>query len=329
VTAGTLEDPATTLYDRVVDSRFRLAFYIAFLIAVPVFFGYRIGSEFLIYGLFAYSFNLLFGRSGLLSFGHALFLGLGAYTTALVVLNTSLPLVAIFALVVLVAVVVSLSIGLISLQLAGVYFAMITLAFAQLFFELAFTMRSISGGETGLPGVLRPSLFGMGLFTPGDSLTFYIFTAVITFICLGFGFLLSRSTFGRTLKGIKENEERTRALGVNTYRVKVVIFVISGTIATIAGALWALYFRFVSPNVFFWENSGDAVIYSLIGGIESLFGPFLGAIGLRWLENNFFATSPGLWNIVLGLVFLTFVLFIQGGIVSLITAFFHRVSGRL
>lgn len=311
--------------DQLTNSNVRLIGYLVFLLVLPVFFGFRFAAEFLIYGVFAFSFNLLFGRSGLLSFGHALFLGLGAYTAALVVLNSSLPLLGVLGIVVGVAITLAAVIGMISLRLAGVYFAMITLAFAQLFFELAFSLREITGGETGLTGITRPSLLGEGFFTPSEPITFYLLTASITFGFLVYGYLLSQSTYGRALRGIKENEERTQALGVNTYRVKVLIFVISGTMAAVAGALWAFYLRFVNANVFFWENSGDAVIYSIVGGIESLFGPIFGAIGLRWLEKSFFATQPGMWNIFLGVVFLTFVLVLQDGIMGLL----EGVSARL
>ena len=316
------------LYDRVTNYQFNVVYYVGFILALPVLVGFRFGAEFLIYGIFAFSFNLLFGRSGLLSFGHALFFGLGAYTAALVVLNSSVPLLGVFVAVLAVAFLVSLVIGLISLRLSGVYFAMITLAFAQLFFELAFSVREISGGEVGLPGVTRPSLLGFGLFKPSEPLTFYLLTASIALLFLIFGYRLSRSPYGRALQGIKENEERTRALGVNTYRVKVGIFVISGTMASVAGALWAFYLRYVNADVFFWENSGDAVIYSIIGGIESLFGPFLGATTLRWLEQSVFETDPGMWNIFLGVVFLTFVLFAQGGILGLVRELPDRVRNR-
>jgi branched-chain amino acid transport system permease protein len=321
-------DDETGLYNRVTNHRLNVVYYFVFVLIFPAFVGFRFGAEFLIYGIFAFSFNLLFGRSGLLSFGHALFFGLGAYTAALVVLNSSLPLLGVFVLVLIVALVVSLVIGLISLRLSGVYFAMITLAFAQLFFELAFSLREISGGEVGLTGVTRPSLLGVSLFRPSEPSTFYLLTAIITLLFLIFGYRLSRSPYGRALQGIKENEERTRALGVNTYLVKVGIFAISGMMASVAGALWAFYLRYVNANVFFWENSGDAVIYSIVGGIESLFGPFLGATTLRMLEQNVFETNPGMWNIFLGVVFLTFVLFLQDGIFGLITNLPDRVRDQ-
>ncbi|WP_276258903.1 branched-chain amino acid ABC transporter permease [Haloglomus litoreum] len=318
------------LAERLLDSPVRLAVYAVFLLALPRVFPIGLATQIAIFGLFALAFNLLFGYSGLLSFGHALFLGTGAYAAALVVIHfDGPPVAAILLAVVVLEGAIALVAGLLSLRLSGVYFSMITLAFGQFFYELSYTMDGLTGGSDGLLGVYRPSLFGAGLVELSDADNFYTLVAALTFLVLLFGFLMTRSTFGRTLRAIRENEERTRALGVNTYRVKVLIFAISGMLAGVAGALQGLYLRFVSPDVLFWAVSGDAVLNTLVGGMQTLFGPIVGALFLHWLEDTFFGTAPGAWNVLLGAVFVFFVLFARSGIVGVFRTALRRVADRL
>jgi branched-chain amino acid transport system permease protein len=315
--------------ERLLDSPVRLAVYAVFLLALPRVFPIGLATQIVIFGLFALAFNLLFGYSGLLSFGHALFLGTGAYAAALVVIHFDGPPAAAVLLAVLVLEGgIALLTGLLSLRLSGVYFSMITLAFGQFFFELSYTLDGLTGGSDGLLGVYRPSLFGAGVVKLSDADNFYTLVALLTFLVLAFGFLMTRSTFGRTLRAIHENEERTRALGVNTYRVKVLIFAISGMFAGLAGALQGLYLRFVSPDVLFWAVSGDAVLNTLVGGMQTLFGPIVGALFLHWMEDTFFGTSPGAWNVLLGAVFVFFVLFARSGIVGTFRASLRRAADR-
>jgi branched-chain amino acid transport system permease protein len=318
------------LVEQLLDSPVRLAVYAVFLLGLPRVFPIGIATQIAIFGLFALAFNLLFGYSGLLSFGHALFLGTGAYAAALVVIHFNGPPVAAILLAVLVLEgAIALITGLLSLRLSGVYFSMITLAFGQFFFELSYTLDGITGGSDGLLGVYRPSLFGAGIIELSDADNFYTLVAAMTFLVLAFGFLMTRSTFGRTLRAIRENEERTRALGVNTYRVKVLIFSISGMLAGVAGALQGLYLRFVSPDVLFWAVSGDAVLNTLVGGMQTLFGPIVGALFLHWLEDTFFGTNPGAWNVLLGAVFVFFVLFARSGIVGVVRTALRDAADRL
>jgi branched-chain amino acid transport system permease protein len=317
------------LVERLLDSPARLAVYAVFLLALPRVFPIGLATQIAIFGLFALAFNLLFGYSGLLSFGHALFLGTGAYAAALIVIHFDGPPAAAILLAVLVLEGgIALVMGLLSLRLSGVYFSMITLAFGQFFFEMSYTLSGLTGGSDGLLGVYRPSLFGAGMVELSDADNFYTLVALLTFLVLAFGFLMTRSTFGRTLRAIHENEERTRALGVNTYRVKVLIFAISGMFAGLAGALQGLYLRFVSPDVLFWAVSGDAVLNTLVGGMQTLFGPIIGALFLHWMEDTFFGTSPGAWNVLLGAVFVFFVLFARSGIVGVFRTALRRAADR-
>jgi branched-chain amino acid transport system permease protein len=295
--------------------------FIGVLIAIPtipLFLGFSIGSEVLILGLFALSYNLMFGLTGLLSFGHALFYGLGAYLTASIVIEMGLPLVPTLLAVMFVIGALSFLVGLISLRLSGIAFAMVTLAFAQLGYELVLEFNNLTGGADGLLGIYRPSPFGFGVVDVTSELVFYAFCGVVTLFIVGYAYVLSNSIFGRALKAIRINEERTQALGVNTYRVKVAVFTIAGAIGAVAGGLWSMYIRFISPTILYWSQTGDAILYTLIGGMHTIVGPILGAGFLRTSSRLLFQTQSGLYNIAVGVVFVLIVLFKRGGFISLV-----------
>jgi branched-chain amino acid transport system permease protein len=327
-TDSTMKGTYQRLVERLRQPPLSLLLYVVFLGALPFVVGLTLATKIVIFGLFALGFNILFGLSGLLSFGHALFLGTGAFLTGILVTEFGLPILAVLLVVVLVSAVLALFAGLLALRLTGIYFAMITLAFAQLFFELSYVFSGLTGGSDGL-GVPRPSLLGLDIVVLQDSLAYYVFTAGVVLAILVFATRLSASTFGRTLRAIRENEERTVALGVNTYRVKVAIFVLSGAVAGVAGALLALSLQYISPNLFFWSQSGDAVLYTLIGGMRTLFGPIAGTFFLSWLEDTLFSTQPGAWNIFLGTVFVIFVLFVRSGLVGKLTDVAQDLAERL
>jgi branched-chain amino acid transport system permease protein len=184
------------------------------------------------------------------------------------------------------------------------------------------------GGERWSARRLRlggADLLGLGLLDLADPLTFYVFVAVVTLIVTGFAHLLSMSLFGRTLRAIRENEERTRALGVNTYRVKVTVFSVADGLAAISGVLWVAYLRFISPNILYWTYTGDALIASMIGGMYSIIGPFLGISFMRGSDRLLFQTQPGLENIVIGSVFIILVLVAREGIVGIIQSAVNRI----
>jgi branched-chain amino acid transport system permease protein len=288
------------------------------VLVLPLFVSIGLATEILILGGFALSYNLMFGFTGLLSFGHALFFGFGAYLAAGVVIQSGLPLLPTLVVVLLLALGLSLLVGLISIQLSGIAFAMVTLAAAQLGYELVLQFRQYTGGADGLLGIYRPSTFGLGLLDLDQEVLFYGVCAVIVVLCVGFTYLLSRSLFGRALTAIRINEDRTAALGVNTYRVKVAVFTVAGGMAAVMGGLWSLYIRFISPEILYWSNTGDAIIYTLIGGMQSVMGPLLGAGFLRTLNRLVLETEPGYYNIGVGLVFVLIVLFERGGLVELL-----------
>jgi branched-chain amino acid transport system permease protein len=304
-----------------------LAFGVCVLL-LPNLGGFGLASEILILGMFGLSFNILFGFTGLLSFGQALFFGGGAYLAALVILQFGLPVVVLLLLVTIAGGLVAVFVGALALRLTGVYFAMITLAVAQLGYELIFILSDYTGGSQGVGGLFRPSLFGVGVLVFNDPITFYVLAAVIATLVVAALYLITRSPFGRAMRAIKENQERTEALGVNVYRVQIAVFGLSGSIGALSGALWCLYLRFVSPQMLFWSYSGDTMFYTLLGGMNSVVGPIIGAGLLQTIERGLFQTEAGYWNITVGTLFVLVVLFARGGLVGIVGSLQSRGSAE-
>jgi branched-chain amino acid transport system permease protein len=317
------------LFTRLFETPSGVIGLILAILALPLFVSIGLATEILILGVFALSYNLMFGFTGLLSFGHALFFGFGAYLAAGIIIETGLPLLPTLAVVLLLALGLSLLVGLISIQLSGIAFAMVTLAFAQLGYELVLEFRNYTGGADGLLGIYRPSPLGLGLLDLDNAVLFYGVCGLIAVLCVSYTYLLSRSLFGRTLTAIRINEERTTALGVNTYRVKVLVFTIAGGIAAVMGGLWSLYIRFISPEVLYWSNTGDVILYTLIGGMQSVMGPILGAGFLRSVNRLLFETEPGYYNVAVGTIFVLIVLFERGGFVELLSRAVQSVRGSV
>lgn len=280
--------------------------------------------EVLIFAIFAMSLDLLLGYTGLPSFGHAAFLGLGAYIAAYLSgagplsLGLTGNLLVILPLVALGTGLAALVIGLLALRTSGIYFLMITLAFAQMLFSIAIRWSGVTGGSDGLAGVPAPSI-GLGPAT-------YVFASRESFYYLALGFFglswwllyaLVNSPFGRILLGIKENEARLAALGYHTFRYKLAAFVMAGMLAGIAGMLLAQFFRHAGPDNLYWTMSGQGIIMLIVGGTGTLTGPVLGA-GLVRILPHLLSSYTARWQTVMGLVFILFVLFAPGGMMSLL-----------
>lgn len=278
--------------------------------------------EVLIFAIFAMSLDLLLGYTGLPSLGHAAFFGLGAYLTAYLTSRSDLALsltdnlLVTLPLVILGSALLAGLIGFLALRTTGLYFLMITLAFAQMLYSLAIRWSSVTGGSDGLPGVPQPSLgIGPAVYHFDSRQSFY-FLALALF--LGSWWLLSRlgrSPFGWTLRGIRENELRMQALGYHTFRYKIGAFVIAGAFAGLAGMLMAHFFRHVSPDILYWTTSGQVLVMVIIGGAGSLSGPILGAAIVRLLP-HLVSSYTDRWQTLVGLVFILFVLFAPQGIMG-------------
>jgi branched-chain amino acid transport system permease protein len=274
--------------------------------------------EALIFGLFAMSLDLMVGYCRLYSFGHAAAYGIGAYATALILLHWQLPLPIGIVLAVAVTVVTAIPIAWICTRSTGVSFAMLTLAFAQLGYATLFRFRDITGGSDGLSGIPRPAgPFGMTWFQ--DKTGYYY----LVLGCLFGSYLLCRaivrSPFGAVLSGLRENEAKTVALGYNTQAYKIATVVLSYGFGGLAGALYAGFAGFASPELFFWLASGRVLIMVVVGGAGTLIGPIIGGVSFVFLEHQLSQVTD-LWPLIFGSVFIAFVMFAPQGIWGILTS---------
>ncbi len=268
----------------------------------------------LCFALFACAFNLLLGFAGLLSFGHAVFLGTGGYVTGYLMINTGItPELGILAGTVAAGLIGALY-GKLAVRREGIYFAMVTLALAQLAFFF-YLQAPFTGGEDGLQGVPRGHLFGV--IDLSDNLQMYFFVLAIFL----FGFWLIQRTvhspFGQVLKAIRENEPRAISLGYNVNDYKWVAFIISAALAGLAGSTKTLVFQLASLTDVHWHMSGEVVLMTLVGGMGTLFGPLVGAAAIVTIQNYLSGGELGNYvHIIMGAIFVICVLAFRNGIVG-------------
>ncbi|MFN2461286.1 MAG: branched-chain amino acid ABC transporter permease [Candidatus Velthaea sp.] len=266
------------------------------------------------FALFAVSFDLLLGFTGLLSFGHALFWGGGAYVATIALAHAHLATPLAILVGTLYAAVASVLVGLLSIRRAGIYFAMITLALAQLQFFIVFQLRDLTGGENGLHLETRGTLFGLPL--DGDRLFYYV-VLLCAAAAVAFALRVIASPFGMVLAAMRENEQRARSVGYDVQRFKLVAFVMSGTMAGLAGALYALNNRLVGLDVVDWHTSGAVVMMTILGGIGTIYGAIVGAALFQSLEYFVSKTPIGdKTNVVMGTIFAIVILTARRGIVG-------------
>ena len=275
----------------------------------------------LCFALFASAFNLLLGYTGLLSFGHAAFFGGAAYFTAHAVKEWGWPPEAGVALGVAGAALLGLVMGAIAIRRQGIYFAMITLALAQMFFFFCLQAR-FTHGEDGIQSVPRGHLFGV--IDLNDTMNMYYFVLAVFVIGLLVIWRFVNSPFGMILKSIRENEQRAISLGYSVARYKLGAFVMSAALAGLAGGVKALVFQFATLTDVAWQMSGEVILMTLLGGIGTLFGPIVGA-GLVVSLQNYLATSDFPVTIITGVVFMVCVLLFRRGLVG---EFFASKLGR-
>ncbi len=280
--------------------------------------------EVMAFAIFAMSLDLLLGYTGLPSFGHAAFFGLGAYVTAYLSSTNALALgltnnlLVLLLVVVTVTAVTALIIGFFALRTSGIYFLMITLASAQMLFSIAIRWSGVTGGSDGLPGVPQP-MIGLGPLSYQISSREDYYFLLLLFFILSYWLLqhIVNSPFGWALRGIRENEPRLKSLGYNTFRYKMAAFAISGAFAGLAGMLLVLFFRHASPNNLYWTISGEAIVMVIIGGTGTLSGPVLGAALVR-LFPQFASSYIARWETLEGILFILFVLYAPKGILGIL-----------
>jgi len=309
------EPPSTTMQRWITLAV--LAAAIAFpLVARPLEWDFYIGfaSRIMIYALAATSLNLVLGYGGMVSFGHAAFVGAGAYTVAILMAEGVASAWIAWPLAVVLAGALAAAIGAVCLRTRGVYFIMITLAFAQMIYYVAVGMRAY-GGEEGLNLAARSAVgFGLDL---KDDVTFYYVVLAILAAAL---FALRRAMgarFGRVIEAIRENETRMEAIGFPTYRYKLVCFALGGAVAGLAGALLANQNSYVNPNLLYWPQSGSLMIMVILGGVGYLYGGLIGAVALLVLEELVSGYTIH-WQLGVGAVLLAIVLFAPQGLAGLL-----------
>jgi len=293
------------------------------LIAAPFFFYPIFLMKMLCFALFACAFNLLLGFTGLLSFGHAAFFGGAAYFTAHAVKEWGWTPEAGVLLGLAGAAVLGLVMGFLAIRRQGIYFAMITLALAQMFFFFCL-QAPFTKGEDGIQGVPRGHLFGF--IDLSQPLNIYYFVLAVFLIGVFAIWRIVNSPFGMILKSIRENENRAISLGYSVQKYKLAAFVMSAALAGLAGALKALVFQFATLTDVGWQMSGEVILMTLLGGIGTMVGPIVGA-GLVVTLQNYLATSPLPVTIVTGAIFMVCVLIFRRGIVGEIQALLQRRGG--
>jgi len=277
----------------------------------------------LCYAIFACAFNLLLGYTGLLSFGHAAYLSSAAYATGWLVRSAHLsPELGVLAGVA-VAAGVGLLVGLIAIRRQGIYFAMITLAMAQMVY-FVFLQAPFTGGEDGLQGVPRGSLLGL-LPLADDRVMYFVVLAAFVAVFL-FVMRIVHSPYGQVLKAIRENEPRAVSLGYDVDRYKLLAFVLSTALAGLAGALKTLVLGFATLSDAHWSLSGEVVLMTLLGGLATFTGPVIGAFTIIGLQ-NFLADRVGSWvTVIIGAIFVVCVVAFRRGFVGEIGAWWQRRS---
>ncbi|MEM2983199.1 MAG: branched-chain amino acid ABC transporter permease [Candidatus Bathyarchaeia archaeon] len=274
-------------------------------------------NEILIMAIFSYGFSLLFSHSGYLSFGQAAFYSAGGYTVALMYRHVGDSTWIAFLAAIFVTFVISSIIGFLSVRLGRIYFALLTLGFAQMIFAVVFRSR-FTGGDDGIPGI-RPGPLDFGLFE--ISLTsptnYYYFTLVLFLISVFIIHRIIHSPFGYTIRSMRDNPERATFIGINVLSHARIVFVISAIFAGLAGALYVPLAKYASPALAHFETSGDPVMACLIGGLYTFSGPFVGSIVYTVLK-SYLMTTVGNYPLVMGPILLFLVLFFRNGIMGFI-----------
>jgi branched-chain amino acid transport system permease protein len=315
----------------------------ALLLLIAAFFVPALGSRFytflandvVIWALFATSLNLLVGYTGLVSFGHAAYFGIGAYTTGILMKKVGVPFLLAFPAAGLVAAGFAAVFGFFCVRLTRIYFAMLTLAFAQIVWAICFKWNEVTGGEQGMPEIPYPD-FGWAervtaalpfLGSYRTSEYFYFLTLVLVGLCLWILRRIVGSPFGRMLTTIRENAERAEFIGVNVRRYELAAFVLAGAFAGLAGGLFGIFNRGVFPDFAYWTKSAEVLIMTLLGGMGTFFGPALGALVLLWL-NQQISSYTQYWPAILGTILVVLLFVFPGGIAGALVALARRLGRR-
>ena len=291
-------------------------------LALPPFF-LQLLTEIAIVGLFATAFNLLMGFGGMVSFGHAAYFALGSYAAALLVKRAGIPMLLALPAAPLVAAAGALLFGFFIVRLSHTYFAMLSLAFAQIVFTVIFKWKSLTGGDDGLLDVWPPAT----LKSPAAYYYFTLATVALSLVALH---AVSESPFGYALRSVRENPRRARFIGINVRRLQLFAFVISGAFSGLAGGLFAFYNGSVFPDFAYFTKSFEPLVVALLGGAQSFFGPLAGAFGFKILEWLISRQWPVYWPLFLGTIVVLVIVALPQGFVGLAggRTWWTRVTGK-
>jgi branched-chain amino acid transport system permease protein len=290
----------------------------------------NVGPQILIMGVFAMSLNLLIGYTGMVSFGHAAYFGMGAYTLGILLQRTSLDLMTALALAVVGAAALALVIGFFCVRLGTIYFSMLTLAFAQIVYTAVIRATPLTGGDQGLIGGIPVPPIRLGPLTLAvrAPLTFYYVTLLLSTGAFVLAKVLVDSRWGLLLRAVRDNPGRVEFLGASARALRLAAFVVAGAFAGLAGALMALYVGGAYPDFVYWTKSAEPIFMVLIGGMNTLLGPLVGAAILVSLT-ALITQYTSLWSLVLGIILIAFTLLLKVGIFDFIAERWRRrAAGR-
>ena len=277
------------------------------------------------FGLFATSLNLLVGYTGMTSFGHGMFFGLGAYGFGLIMQRWALPIPVAFVLTLLISAVVGVVIGAICVRLKDIYFAFVTLAFQMLIHSIILSWQQVTGGDQGLRGgIPRPAFLGIDL---ANHIHLYIFSCALLVIGLLLMRQIAQSPFGYTLRMIRDNATRASFVGIDVYRAKLTIFVLAGLFASCGGIIMCLFVSGAYPEFAYWTISGEGIFINMLGGVTTFLGPMVGTVILLVL-NDVVTRLTEHYGLVLGIVILFFAIGLRKGLMDFVVEWFeHRRDG--
>ena len=292
---------------------------LAVLLALPLLVPSRIVLDFVIrlaaFGIFATSLNILVGYGGMVSFGHAMFFGGGAYAFALTLQKTGWGIPEAMLVAIVFSALVALVVGAICVRLKEIYFSFLTLAFQMLIHSIVLTWTSLTGGDQGLTGgIPRPPFLGLNL---ANTLHLYWFASVVGVACLLLMRYILQSPYGYTLRMVRDNADRAQFLGINVWRIKLYAFILAGSFAGVGGAIMSLFVSGAFPDFSYWTMSGEAVFMIMMGGVNVFIGPLVGS-ALLLMFNDVITRIAEYHGLALGLVVLLFALGFKKGITDFI-----------
>jgi branched-chain amino acid transport system permease protein len=290
-----------------------------------------LATDIVILALFATSLNLLLGSTGLVSFGHAAYFAVGAYACAILTKTHGYPFLVGLAAAPLCAAAFAAFFGFFCVRLTRIYFAMLTLAFAQIVWAVCLKWNSVTGGEQGMPSVPYPQVAWMDAVPFLAALRiaekYYLLALLVVAVCFAALRMIVHSPFGRMLTVIRENPERAQFIGIDVRRYELAAFVLAGAFAGVAGALFGIFNRGVFPDFAYWSKSAEVLIMTLLGGMGHFWGPALGAAALLWLHQQITAYTQ-FWPFILGTILIVLLFTFPGGLVGAVHTGWLRLRKR-